>query len=178
MFMFTLIEITPSNETSLKLDYLFVKEASGNDWKRRYQLSYIFKNISIIKQGDLSDFEYFKITRNQKAPFELTSKKYLLLLNGNPVTSIYVIERSKNISDITVATLPKYQRKGYAKKAIKMVEEKIFANPDILFTTITDITKEKISSKIATDLGYILFEETNIFVKSNPNLEEKITHLL
>lgn len=66
--MFTLIEITPDNEMSLKLDYLFVKEASKNDWKRRYQLSCIFKNIPVIKQGNLSDFEYFKITKKQRDP--------------------------------------------------------------------------------------------------------------
>lgn len=176
--MFTLIEITSSNETSLKLDYLFIKETSENDWKRRYQLSCILKGIPIIKQGELSDFEYFKITRNQNAPYELANKKYLLLLNGIPVSSIYTIERNKHIIDITVTTLPKYRQKGYAKKAIQLTEEKIFANPNVFFTTITDITKEKISSKIAIALGYIYHEETSTFVKANPTLEEKITHLV
>ena len=42
----------------------------------------------------------------------------------------------------------------------------------------TDITKEKISSKIATALGYTYHEETNTFIKANPILEEKITHQL
>lgn len=32
--MFTLIEITNKDENSLKLSYLFVKEASANDWKK------------------------------------------------------------------------------------------------------------------------------------------------
>ena len=59
-----------------------------------------------------------------------------------------------------------------------MIEEKLFSNPDILFTTITDITKEKISSKIAITLGYTYHEETNTFVKANPILEKNITHQL
>lgn len=84
----------------------------------------------------------------------------------------------KKIVDITVLTLPKYRHKGYAKKAIQLVEEKIFANPNIFFTTITDITKEKISSKIATSLGYTYDENIDIFIKLNPSLEENITHQL
>lgn len=176
--MFTLIEITNKDENSLKLSYLFVKEASANDWKKRYQLSCILKNIPIIKQGNLSDFEYFKVTKNQKASFESANKEYLLLLNGNPVSCIYTIQKVENIIDITVTTLPKYRKKGYAKKGVQLAEEKIFANPNVFFTTITDITKEKISSKIAIALGYVYHEETNTFIKANPILEENITHLM
>ena len=174
--MFTLLEISNKDENSLKLDYLFVKEASKNDWKKRYQLSCIFKNIPVIKQGNLSDFEYFKVTKKQREPFELANKEYLLLINGTPVSSVYMIHKNEKIVDITVTTLPKYRRKGYAKKAIQLAEEKIFANPNVFFATITDITKEKISSKIAIALGYTYHEETNTFVKANPILEEKITH--
>lgn len=176
--MFTLIEITPYDETSLKLDYQFVKEASQNDWKKRYQLSCIFKNIPVIKQGNLSDFEYFKATKKQKVHFELANKEYLLLVNSTPVSCIYVIQKNEKIVDVTVTTLPKYRRKGYAKIAIQLAEEKIFANPNVLFATITDITKEKISSKIAIALGYAYHEETNTFIKANPILEENITHLM
>ena len=189
--MFTLIEITNKDENSLKLSYLFVKEASANDWKKRYQLSCILKNIPIIKQGNLSDFEYFKVTKKQKASFESANKEYLLLLNGNPVSCIYTIQKVENIIDITVTTLPKYRKKGYAKKGVQLAEEKIFANPNVFFTTITDITKEKIcaiemsgqvggniSSKIAIALGYAYHEETNTFIKANPILEENITHLM
>ena len=32
--MFTLIEISNQEENSLKLSYLFIKEASSNDWKK------------------------------------------------------------------------------------------------------------------------------------------------
>lgn len=176
--MFTLLEISNKDENSLKLNYLFVKEASKNDWKKRYQLSCPLKNIPIIKQGNLSDYEYFKATEKQKAPFELANKEYLLLINDIPVSSVYVIHKNEKIVDITVTTLAKYRRKGYAQMAIQLVEEKIFANPNIFFATITDITKEKISSKIATALGYTYHEETNTFIKANPILEEKITHQL
>ena len=54
--MITLIEISNQEENSLKLSYLFIKEASSNDWKKRYQLSCILKGIPIIKQNNLSDF--------------------------------------------------------------------------------------------------------------------------
>ena len=56
MSIFTLIEITPYDETSLKLDYLFIREATNTNWKKRYQLSCILKGIPVIKQGTLSDF--------------------------------------------------------------------------------------------------------------------------
>ena len=179
--MFTLLEISNKDENSLKLNYLFVKEASKNDWKKRYQLSCLLKNIPIIKQGNLSDYEYFKATEKQKAPFELANKEYLLLINDIPVSSVYVIHKNEKIVDITVTTLAKYRRKGYAQMAIQLVEEKIFANPNIsgqILIGDTDITKEKISSKIATALGYTYHEETNTFIKANPILEEKITHQL
>ena len=176
--MFTLIEISNQEENSLKLSYLFIKEASSNDWKKRYQLSCILKDIPIIKQNNLSDFEYFKITKKKKTPFELANKEYLLLLNGKPVSCVYTIQKNEKIVDITVLTLPKYRHKGYAKKAIQLVEEKIFANPNIFFTTITDITQEKISSKIATSLEYTYDENIDIFIKLNPSLEENITHQL
>ena len=65
--MFTLLEISNKDENSLKLNYLFVKEASKNDWKKRYQLSCLLKNIPIIKQGNLSDYEYFKATEKQSS---------------------------------------------------------------------------------------------------------------
>lgn len=119
-----------------------------------------------------------KLRKNKETPFELANKEYLLLINGTPVSSIYAIHKNEKVVDITVTTLPKNRKKGYAKKAIQLVEEKIFANPKVFFATITDITKEKISSKIAIALGYTYHEETNTFVKANPILEENITHQL
>ena len=43
IIMVTLVEISNDDENSLKLDYLFVQEATGIDWKSRYQMSCIFK---------------------------------------------------------------------------------------------------------------------------------------
>lgn len=175
--MFTLLEIRNDDERCLKLDYLFVKEASEIDWKKRYQLSCIIKRVPIITQGSLSDFEYFMVTKKQKSPFDLVSHEYLLLINGTPVSAINGVQKNRRITDITVATLPKYRRKGYAKMAVQLAEEKIFSDPDTFFISITDITKEKISSRIALSLGYDYDEESNTFVKANPLLEEKIKHL-
>lgn len=175
--MVTLVEISNDDENSLKLDYLFVQEATGIDWKSRYQMSCILKQLPVIEQKDKSDFEYFVATKRQRSPLELASTEYLLLINGIPVSCINAIQKNKRITDITVATLPKYRRKGYAKMAVQLAEEKIFANPDTFFISITDITKERISSRIALSLGYDYDEKTNTFVKAKPLLEEKIKHL-
>ena len=86
--MVTLVEISNDDENSLKLDYLFVQEATGIDWKSRYQMSCIFRQLPVIEQKDKSDFEYFVATKRQSSPLELASTEYLLLINGIPVSCI------------------------------------------------------------------------------------------
>ena len=172
--MFTLIKVTNEDEYSLKLEYLFTKQATNNEWKKRYQMNCYLRNITPLSQDHLTEFEYFKQTKKQLLPFEFSKQKYLLLVSNNPVTSIYTITKGNQIVDITITTLPDYQNKGYAKKAIQLVEEKVFTNPNILYTSMVDITKERITSRIAIALGYIYHEETNTFVKANPNLEKSL----
>lgn len=65
--MVTLVEISNDDENSLKLDYLFVQEVTGIDWKSKYQMSCIFKQLPVIEQKDKSDFEYFVVTKRQKS---------------------------------------------------------------------------------------------------------------
>lgn len=174
--MFTLLEISNDDENSLKLNYLFVKEISGTEWKKQYQMACILKQLPVIKQGSLSDFEYFKVTKKQKSPSEFPSKEYLLIVNGYPVSCINAIQAHERIVDITVVTAPKYRRKGYGKMAVQLAEKKIFMNPNVFFISITDITKEKTSSKLAISLGYDYVKKTNTFVKANSLLEEKLNY--
>ena len=52
-----------------------------------------------------------------------------------------------------------------------MVENDIFSDLNNMFTTITDITKDKISSKIAIKLGYVYYEKTDTYIKGNPRID-------
>lgn len=54
--------------------------------------------------------------------------------------------------------------------AITMIETLLFRQPNILFTTMVDITPTKITTHIALKLGYIFDQNTNTFVKLNPNI--------
>ena len=82
--MVTLVEISNDDENSLKLDYLFVQEATGIDWKRRYQMSCIFKQLPVIEQKDKSDFEYFVATKRQKISFRISIYRVLAINQWNP----------------------------------------------------------------------------------------------
>lgn len=51
-----------------------------------------------------------------------------------------------------------------------MLEQMLFQNSNIQFTTIMNLTPNKITTKIAIKLGYTFDEETNYFIKANPNI--------
>lgn len=94
----------------------------------------------------------------------------MLMMNGLPIVNVSIMMRNSNIADITLATNRKQQRKGYGTQAIKMIEQMLFKNPNILFITLKDFTKERIASKIALKSGYNYDEKTNLFIKANPNI--------
>jgi len=171
--MLTLKKIE-ENEECYKLLYIFTKNNNLN-WKTSTQISFSIQGLRLPKQGDLSDYEYFKQLKalEKKGQF-LSSEQYMLVNEEEPITSVYVMMRTKNIADVSFVTARKYQRKGYATQALALVEKELFKNPDILFTTITDLSPNKISSKIAINSGYTCLDDTKAFVKANPNytLEE------
>jgi len=166
--MIFLKEITDDLE-SYKLLYSFVTSNNKN-WKKTHILSIMMQGRIPPKQQELSDFLYFKLLRKIQKENEFSnSREYLLIVNGQVVTSIYVIMKNKNIADISFMTLEKYRQRGYATKALELIEEVLFKNEDILFTTITDMTRNKISSKIALKMGYVYSTDANCFIKMNPN---------
>ena len=165
--MLQLIKIDPTNYFQMGLLYQFRCEV-GN-WKSGYLTECLLRGIKPLTQGSLSDFNFFKAIHAQKSPGDLPNTEYILCDKGTPVTLINAIYGSGRV-DLTVSTLPKYQRKGYATAAIHMAEKDIFSDLNNLFTTITDITTEKISSRIAVKLGYVFYDKTGIYIKGNLNI--------
>ncbi len=158
------------NEESYKLLYAFTKE-NNPMWKHNFLESFKLLKLNPIKQGNMSEFEYFKtLHKIQKQAEIIPSKEYFLIANGIAVVSIQVMMRNQNIADISFGTDHKYRKKGYATIALKMIEQMLFRNPTILFTTIMDYTPNKITSKIALKSGYEFNEDTNYFIKANPNI--------
>ncbi|MCM1053204.1 MAG: hypothetical protein NC483_04455 [Ruminococcus sp.] len=158
-----------NNEESHKLNFKFQTTLNPN-WKEFYIASSIITGHQPLSQGNISDYEFFKLINSKKqASDEFPSTEYYLMENSEPVTAIYIIMRTPNIADITITTIPEKRNQGFAKTAITMIEKILFQNPNIFFTTITDITEIKISSRLAISLGYEYDEDTNTFVKLNPN---------
>lgn len=151
------------NEKAYKLYYKFVKEANP-EWKKSYALECLLLKQNIIEQNNMSDYEYFLKTRVD------LSNKYLLLWNNLPVCLIMISERNNTTKDISFSTLPKYQRKGFATQAVKMIEKVLFQKEDVLFTSIVDMNPKHISGKIAENLGYEYLEDGGFYLKANPNL--------
>lgn len=166
--MLNLIKIDPKNYFQMNLLYQF--RCDIGNWKRGYLTECLLRGIKPLTQGALSDFQYFKEIYVQERPGNLPSTEYILCDKGTPVTLINTIYASGRV-DLTVTTLPQYRRKGYATAAIQMVENDIFSDLNNMFTTITDITKDKISSKIAIKLGYVYYEKTDTYIKGNPRID-------
>lgn len=162
--MFELIELK-NDEKSLKLEYQFITKINNN-WKQNYKIGCILKNQKPLLQSNLSDFEYFKLTRQKDTKVQ----KYMLIKNNKPVCSIDAIYHNADIVNLVFVTLPEYRHLGYATMAVKMLEAKLFTT-SIKFLTITDITQKRISTKIAIKLGYIYNEEQGVFIKPNPNIK-------
>lgn len=167
VIMLRLVKIENDNQ-SLKLLYKYQKCCNPN-WKQNYIFSCRLKGVYPILQGSLTDYEYFKIIRANTQE-EFSSLEFILMDNDTILGSIYVIMVNCNIADISVFILPEYRRNGFAKMAIGLAEDILFSDANILFATIRDLTKDKVSSHIALELGYAYEEKTDTFVKGNPNV--------
>lgn len=155
------------DEESYKLLYTFTKE-NNPMWKQVFLKSVCKEKINL---ETLSDFEYFKLLYNTQKTYEsVLSKNYMLIINGKPLVNIYIMMRTSNIADISFITHRNHRKKGFATIALNMIEQMLFCNPNILFTTIMDLTPNKITSKIALKSGYTFNEDTNYFIKANPNI--------
>ena len=159
------------NEESYKLLYHFSIN-NRHDWKEATVISFIMQGVIPPKQNGLSDYEYFKLLRKLQKQIEtLPTEEYILHKNYEPITNLYIIMRSSKTADISFVTRKQYQKQGYATQALKMVETILFQNPNILYTSITDLSQNNVSTKIALKNGYTYSEELNIFLKQNPNIK-------
>ncbi len=175
VFMLFIKQIV-EDEESYKLLYAFTKK-NNTEWKQQFLMSSLLQGLIPLKQGNLSDYEYFKkFHKWLKEHEDFPSQDYMLMENNIPITSIYIIMRTNNIADISFITDKNHLRKGYATKALTMIEQILFQNTEIMFTTILDLTPNKITSKIALKSGYFYNEDTKYFIKANPNinLEEQM----
>ncbi len=160
-----------NQEKNEQLFFSFEKKINPT-WKTSYQMSCFLLGLPVPKQGSLSDYDYFKrLRRFQKQEEQAPSEDYLLLEKNHVVSSIHVIMRNQNIADLSFFTVPSERRKGYATKALALIENELFQNPLLLFTTMIDMTQTGATTKLALKSGYAFDEEAKLFVKANPNID-------
>lgn len=165
-----LVKINPNDE-SFKFYYLFAM--SQNDWKESLKSFCLTQKARPPKQGSMSDYDYCRLLyKLQKDTSYTEFDEYLLISNNIPVTSIKTMKVEEGSFEICYFTLPQYRRMGYATKALELLEEELFKNEDTRFFELTDVTIEKITTKIAKKLGYSYVNVPNRFVKFNPNIKK------
>ena len=173
--MIYLKKLNDENIKDNKILYDFLVNNNPH-WKQTYIMELCAFNKKIPNQGSMNDFEYFIILNKllHSVKWFLPSQNYMLFDGFVPVTHVYTIARNKNVIDIGFATDIKMQGKGYATKALTLIEEILFKDKNIIFTTISDISVTGASSKIALKAGYIFDKNHGYFIKFNPskNIED------
>lgn len=167
-----MLELRKIDNQEVNEQLFFSFEKANPNWKESYQMGCFLLEIPVPKQGSLSDYDYFKrMRRTQKQQEQASSEDYLLLDKNHAVSSIHVIMRNRNIADLSFFTAPSERRKGYASKAVALIENKLFQNPELLFTTMFDMTQTGVTTKLALKSGYVFDEDAKLFVKANPNID-------
>lgn len=163
----------PNNNNKYELLYVF-HMINNPDWKINLIKSCFRQKIIAPKQGNMSDFEYFKTLINLIESKDYAKHDdYFLLLDRKPIALLYVMYRSLDTVDLSVFVAPAYQHQGYATEATKLIETELFLNQKMKRITIMDKTENKVSSKIAEKLGYTYIKEKDYFQKDNPYPKEK-----
>ena len=165
-----LLKIDVHNEDSFKYYRQFL--ASDNfDWKKEMTLRLVRENVVPPSQRDLTDDEYCKFLYLLLKEIDYDDEdEYLLVDGNNPVTFIVATNNDDNTVEISYRTAECYRNKGYATKALQILEEKLFNNQKVYSVILRDVSLNKITSKIATSSGYTYDDKTNSFFKSNPNI--------
>lgn len=132
-------------------------------WKENYVVSCMMQSKEPLQQGNLTDFQFFCITR-------AGAKQYLLLDGEKAVTLVWVIDRNGTTKDIGFSTAKEEQRKGYATLAVSLIERILFADPTVAFLSMVDMSENGVTSKIAEKRGYMFSPLEGIYLKVNPNL--------
>ena len=165
--MLHLIKLDSENQ---RISFDFARTNNPN-WKKAYVAKFILAGSSIPKQGNLSDFDYYLLLRREiaKTPWFSPTEEYMLMDDSLPITEIYLIKRNANVIDISFTTHINHRGKGYASKALEMIENVLFKDENTFFTTMTDMSPNGETTKIARKAGYIFNDKSGYFIKFNPN---------
>lgn len=167
-----LVKVSLDDYRSLEL----LIEFRGEDFRNKYLYKCArahYNDPKIEHLHELSDMDAIMYIVDKESNMQFSSEEYLLLHDDVPVCSCVLRYVNPITCDIEIKTLEFERLKGYAKKTIKLVEEHLFKETDVVFTTIKDITTTGASTRLAVALGYKL-ANTGYYIKINPyiTLEE------
>lgn len=170
--MFELIKVSPDDIRSLEL----LIEYRGENFREKYLYKCArnhYNDANAEHLNKIPDIEAIMHIVSREQNMEFLPNEYLLLKDDVPVSSCTVRFVNPLTGDIEIETKETERHKGYAKKCLEMVEEHLFKETDLVFTTIKDLTTTGASTKIAISLGYKL-ANTGYYIKMNPyiSLEE------
>ena len=172
VIMFELVKVSPDDIRSIEL----LIEYQGENFRDKYLYKCACAHYKDPKSNyldKLSDIEAMIYIVNKEHNGKYNSTEYLLLHDDVPVSSCVIRFVNPLTGDIELETLESERHKGYALKCLKDVEEDLFKNTGLIFTTIKDLTTTGASTKMALLLGYKL-ANTGYYIKMNPyiSLEE------
>ena len=163
-----LLKIDVHNNDSFKYYRQFL-DIDNFDWKKEMALRLTRQNVNPPLQKEMSDDEYCKFLYLLLKNIDFDDEdEYLLVDNNVPVTFIVTTSNGDNTVEISYRTAESYRNKGYATKALQLLEEQLF-NSNVYSIVLSDVSDGKITSKIAKNNGYDFDEGTNCFFKKNPN---------
>ena len=170
--MFELVKVSPDNIRSIELLIEYLGENFRDKYLYKCACSH-YKDPKSNYLDKLSDIEAMIYIVNKEHNGKYNSTEYLLLHDDVPVSSCVIRFVNPLTGDIELETLESERHKGYALKCLKDVEEDLFKNTGLIFTTIKDLTTTGASTKMALSLGYKL-SNTGYYIKMNPyiSLEE------
>ena len=160
------IEIIKSGyELGMKFDFYSIK-AKGVDWKNIYKRNCLLLKYDFIEQGSMSDFEYFKVTR-ERPKFD-----YYVIKDGIPIGGAEINRCSDGYTDIAYARIEEgYRGCGYGERLIAYVTDELLKDNSIKGVMMDDVSVGRLTSKIGIKLGfyfvddYLLLKENNNYVK-------------
>ena len=152
--MVNLEMIKPDIKLGVELDYL-VATKSGDVWKKAYFRRCMLEECEVISQGNMSDFEYYKLL--YKAP-----RFDYYLLDKDDVGDVLkvvgraqVSERGEGQRDIQYVLIEsEYRGMGYGTIFFSLLIDSIFSDATISKIFIEDKSQHGQTGKILTKLGY------------------------
>ena len=160
--------IKPDYELGMKFDFYSIK-AKGVDWKNIYKRNCFLLKYDFIKQGSMSDFEYFKVTR-ERPKFD-----YYVIKDGISIGGAVVTKCEDSYAYIACARIEEgYRGCGYGERLIAYVCDELLKDSSIKGVMMDDISVGRLTSKIGIKLGFYNVDD-DILLKENKNyIESKV----